>query len=125
MNTTKIVAVVCAFSTLLIGCYSSVLIDPTGDEKGKMYKNDIEMVQTKDGSGYTFYEPPKIDSTAIVGMRIIKWGSSITKEQVSIPLSDVQVVQVSQFDSISTIYLAITVFAVSGCIVAIVNNRFW
>ena len=29
----KAAADVCTFSTLVVGCYSSVLIDPTGDER--------------------------------------------------------------------------------------------
>jgi hypothetical protein len=79
-TTCKIIAVACIFSTLFMGCYSSGLIEPTGDERDKMYSDNIEYVILKDGTKHEFYTPPSITNDVIVGK---------TKHSVSIPLSDV------------------------------------
>jgi hypothetical protein len=45
MNTTeKIVACICIFSILLMGCYTSKMIDPTGSEKESIYAHYIKYV---------------------------------------------------------------------------------
>jgi hypothetical protein len=113
----RVVAWVCIFSTLFMGCYSSVLVDPSGAEKDKLYAGDIEAVTTKDGTEYEFYQPARIDSSAIVGIVV-----TITREEgymsrpVSIPFSDIQSVQVSQYDSAHTLeaVLACTLGVVLG-----------
>ncbi len=48
----KGVAWICIFSTFLLGCYSSSLIDPNGGAKEKMYSGKIESVILKDGREY-------------------------------------------------------------------------
>ena len=63
----RVVAWTCIFSTLFMGCYSSVLIDPTGEEKEKMYSGEIQAVITKQGTKYWFEKPPTIVNDAIVG----------------------------------------------------------
>jgi hypothetical protein len=81
MKTTgRIVAWLCIFSTLLTGCYSSALIDPTGNDKAKVYSKDIEYIIMKDGTRHEFAAPPTIADDIIV------W---TTTKSVSIPLSDV------------------------------------
>jgi hypothetical protein len=113
----KIVTGVCIFSTLFVGCYSSVLVDPTGDEKDKIYKNNIEMVLTKNGTLYKFDSLARVDSNAIVGMAMIQGGKDIKAKQVSIPLSDIQRVQVSQFNTANTV---VVVVLISGAVAVIV-----
>jgi hypothetical protein len=50
----KAVAWACIVSTLFMGCYSSALIDPKGDEREKIYSGDIEYVIKKDGTKQVF-----------------------------------------------------------------------
>jgi len=54
----KIVAWLCIFSTLFVGCYSSALIDPSGNERSKIYSGDIEYVIMKDGTKQVFTNHP-------------------------------------------------------------------
>jgi hypothetical protein len=90
MDTTgKIVAVVCIFSTLFMGCYNSALIDPTGDEKVKMYSGSIESVLTKDGKKYEFERPPVVTNDTIAGGAKFTWYTQANQEVTSIPLSNV------------------------------------
>ena len=96
---TKIVTIVCVFSILFVGCYTSDLIDPKGVEKEKLYTDDIEAVVTKDGKGHEFDTPANADSTSISGM--------VLGKQLSVPLSDVQRVQVSSYSPIRTILLSL------------------
>ncbi len=96
VNTTgRIVAWTCIFSTLLMGCYSSVLIDPAGDEKEKMYSNDITSVLTKDGKKYDFENPPVVINDTIAGVAKGSRYAQVKKEETSIPHSDVAYVGLS------------------------------
>lgn len=88
-RTGKIVAWLCIFSTLLMGCYSSAIIDPTGDEKDEIYSQKIEYVVTKDGTKYQFRRPPTIVKDAIVGEVDMGVGDALAARQVSIPTFDV------------------------------------
>jgi hypothetical protein len=83
MNAMKFTACVCIFSTLFMGCYSSTMISPTGDDKEKMHTDRIQHIITKDGSKYDFDTdtPPVISNDSFVGVEK-KW-------PVSIPLSSV------------------------------------
>ncbi len=83
----RIAAWTCIFSTLLMGCYSSVMIEPTGLEKEKIYSGRIKSEVTKDGTVFWFDPLAVADSTAIVGV--------VNGKQVSIPLSDVESVTTS------------------------------
>jgi hypothetical protein len=56
------------------------MIDPTGDEKDKMYSDRIQFIITKDGTKYDFDTPPIFSNNTIVGKAV---------KSVSIPLSDV------------------------------------
>jgi len=117
MNCTiRIVAGLCIFSTLFTGCYSSALIDPTGDEKDRIYTDNIKMVISKDGTKYEFDPPATVGSNAIVGTAKIRVSEGYITKQVSIPMSDVEKVQVSQFSPTNTILLALGL----GAIVALV-----
>jgi hypothetical protein len=79
--TMKITACVCIFSTLFMGCYSSSMISPTGDDKEEMYTNKIQLIITKDGSKYEFDISPVISNDSFVGVE--------KKKPVSIPMSSV------------------------------------
>jgi hypothetical protein len=65
-RTSKMVAWLCIFSILLMGCYTSTLIDPKGDDKEQMNSHNIEYVITKDGIKHEFETPPAIVNNAIV-----------------------------------------------------------
>jgi hypothetical protein len=62
----KVVAWLCIFSTLLIGCYSSALIDPNGTERKKVYKGEIEYVIMLDGTKQIFSTPPTVKDSVIL-----------------------------------------------------------
>jgi hypothetical protein len=90
MNTPgKVVAGICIFSTLFMGCYSSSIIDFAGDEKEKMYANDVTSVLTKDGKKYDFETPPGVVNDTIVGVARFAWYREVNQEESSIPLSNV------------------------------------
>jgi hypothetical protein len=105
MNATgKAVALVCIFSTLFTGCYSSTLIDPDGDGKDRIHSEGIEYVVMKDGQRYDFVVPPYIKNGAIVGP--LASGDSV---EVSLPLSEVKDVCVSEIHLLPTIGAALLV----------------
>ena len=81
----NVVAWPCIFSTLLVGCYSSALVDPAGEDKEDIQSHDIAFVVLKDSRKYVFDEPPAIIGDTIVG-QISKVIGSI---EVTIPASEV------------------------------------
>jgi hypothetical protein len=103
MNTTKIVAGICIFSTLFMGCSSSMLIDPAGADKDKIQSGGIEYVVTKDSTMHKFYWPARADSCTVVGVVLTQVGGESSPVQVWIPLSDIQWVYVRQFDASTTL----------------------
>ena len=79
MNTAgKSIVWICIFSTLFMGCYSSAMISPTGEDRDLIYTNKIETILTKDSTEVPFDSPPVIVSDTTVIRRF-----------VSIPRSDV------------------------------------
>ncbi len=66
--TGKIVVWVCIFSFLFMGCYSSVMVDPSGTEKEKIYSGKIESATMKDGTEFAFDPSPIAVSDSIVGI---------------------------------------------------------
>jgi hypothetical protein len=117
MNTAgKAVAWTCIFSTLLVGCTSSAMIDPAGSEKERVYTDSIKMVITRDGTKYEFDPPATVVSNAIVGtVKIPVEAGSMTK-QISIPLSEVVRVQVSEFSAGKTLLLGVGLAAIVALI---------
>lgn len=98
----KVAAWICISTTLFAGCYSSALVDPTGPEKEKVYSGSIESVLTKDGTHYVFRTAPNIVNGAIVGVIEAAKNPGIMSEdvkQVSIPISDVEAISVSEIDA--------------------------
>lgn len=86
-RTANILAWVCIFSLLLMGCYTSFLTAPTSPEKQKPDTLKIKTVVTKDGTVYRFDPLAVADSAAIIGV--------VNGKQVSIPLSDIESVTTS------------------------------
>lgn len=86
-RTSRIVAIMCTFSTLFMGCYTSFFAEPTVSEKQEPEPVKVKSVVTKDGTVYRFDPPAMADSTAIIGV--------VNGKQVSIPLSDVESVTTS------------------------------
>ena len=97
----KIVAGICIFSTLFMGCYSSSMIDFAGGEKEKIYSNDITSVLTKDGKKYEFETPPVVSNDTIVGVAKVSGYTQVKKDETSIPQSDVAYVGISNSGSIA------------------------
>jgi hypothetical protein len=77
-----------------MGCYSSALIDPAGNEREKMYTMNIERIVTKGGIEYTFDSPAVADSSVITGIGRIYRGKN---ELVTIPAP--KIAQVYAFNS--------------------------
>lgn len=90
----KAVAWACLFSPLFMGCYSSTMIDPAGDERGRIYSGKIEYVVTKDSARYEFVKSPAIDNGRIVGRVASQENARVT---LSLPLSELM--QLSQSDA--------------------------
>jgi hypothetical protein len=89
-----------------MGCQSSALIDPTGDEEDRVYTDNIKMAITKDHTKYEFDKPATVGSNAVVGM--------VNGRQVTIPLSDVEWVEVLSLSTTNTVLFAVAVAAVSA-----------
>jgi hypothetical protein len=91
----KGVAWLCIFSALLIGCYSSALIDPNGTQRTKIYKGEIEYVIMQDGTKQVFSTPPTVKDSVIhfnqpvaLAMRdVAKVGSRNGGEEVNFVLT--------------------------------------
>lgn len=115
----KVVAIVCIFSTLFMGCYSSTLIDPRGEERNRIYEGEIRSVVTKEGAKYEFEIPPTIANDAIVG--VIRTLPGPTAHQVSIPISEVAEVSVSEFSTEQTVRAGVLVLAIAGTILFLTN----
>ena len=81
----KAVACLCIFSIMLVGCYSSTMIDPGGGEKEKMHSGRIKSVILMDGTRYAFDGVPTVVNDTIFGEV-----TPIESEpaEVSIPLSE-------------------------------------
>jgi len=90
----KVVAWLCIFSTLLMGCYSSTLIAPTRDERSKMHSYTIEYIVMRDGRQVDFSVPPAACDTAIF------YGQY---RSVSIPVSDI--VEVNSGGKVGVVHL--------------------
>lgn len=118
----KAAAWLCIISSLHMGCYSSALIDPAGNEKDKVYTDTIKMVITKDGTKYEFVETPTIASNAVVGTVNVRLSEGIMKKQVTIPLSDIERAEVSEFSASKTILLGVGIAAIVAFIYAAVLN---
>jgi hypothetical protein len=101
----------------------TIMIQPTGVAKGKIYSDKIEYVITKDGRKYIFENPPAIVHDSIVGeVEMIvtpdiatdptAWVTAATGTRVSIPLSDVERVSVSEFNIWGTVIACVAVASV-------------
>lgn len=84
--------------------FLTAMIDPTGDEKDKVYSNKIEFIITNDGTKYEFDAAPTLSNGAVVGL--------VKGSQVSIPVSDISKVGIRKVDADAT------TFAVLGGVAA-------
>jgi hypothetical protein len=105
----KGVAWICIFSTLLVGCYGGVVIDPAGEEKSKIFSNEILQVVTKDSVEYAFEQPANIVNDTIVGVIGVPVKEGMLKKMVSIPLIDVSTVTVNDISVVTTVIVVGTV----------------
>jgi hypothetical protein len=62
----KAVAWICILSTLLMGCYTSTVVEPIGEGKDRMLSHRILYVVTKDSIKYVFDNAPWIINDTIV-----------------------------------------------------------
>ncbi|HUI66153.1 MAG TPA: hypothetical protein VL126_15020 [Bacteroidota bacterium] len=99
----KAVAWSCICSTLLMGCYSSALIDPASDEKPRIYSERIEYLVLKDSTKCVFDRPPFVGKDLISGQ--------VNGKEISIPISDAKTVGISHVNGIMVILFAVGVTA--------------
>jgi hypothetical protein len=118
----KGVAWVCILSTLLMGCYGGVVIDPTGEQKDEVYSNDILQVTTKDNVEYSFEQPATIVNDTIIGVIRVPATEGLMRKTVAIPLS---VVSTVTLDKISVLMTVIAASAVVGLSVWIISSASW
>jgi hypothetical protein len=90
-------AYVCIFSILYMGCYTSTFIDPSGEDKGKIFTNHVLYVVTRDSTKYIFDEPPAVASDTIVGVATPQLSRRL---EVSIPLTEAVQIGESQHGNI-------------------------
>jgi hypothetical protein len=93
----KAVAWICIFSILFAGCYIPSLIDPAGDERDKIYSEEIKYIIMKDSTTYEFIQPPTVLNDTVFGQVAPKengWA------EVSISESDVAQVGQTQLGDI-------------------------
>ena len=92
------VAWFCIFSTLLMSCYSSAIVDPKSARMGNLDPTILEYVVTTDSTRYLFtHASPQILEGSIVGTADIRTSTGLSTREVAIPLSDVVAVGVSEF----------------------------
>jgi hypothetical protein len=95
-----------------MGCYSSVLVDPAGEERESVLTDEIEAVVGKDKKQYVFEIPPTVVGDTLVGV--------VGSDSVSIPLADVYRVQLSQLNVSGTV--AVSLVAVAGVILLVTSK---
>lgn len=116
-RTAGMAAWIAVFSVPLVGCYSSVLVDPAGPERERLYSNTVEYVVTKDSTNYQFLYEPVVDSKGrLNGMAEVREDTGVVTKQVSIPLSDVATISVKKFQPVRT---TLAVLATTGLVAAI------
>jgi hypothetical protein len=64
--------------------------------RGESYSENIEYVVTNAGAKYTYEEPPALVNRVVIGKAKFTGGMPVDKGQVSIPLSDVAEISVSE-----------------------------
>jgi hypothetical protein len=106
---------VCVFSTLSMGCYSSALIDPRGNEKDKLSPGTIEYVIMNDSTKCEFDNAPIIVKDAIIGQ--------MNGKEVTLPLSDVALVYVKNSNPTATTFLVLGMvgMVVLGVVVVVIS----
>jgi hypothetical protein len=119
-KTGKAVAWICLLGTLCVGCYSTELIRPTAAEREKICTGRIDYVRTKDWRKHEFVEPPVVANDAIVGRKATSFW---TTEEFRIPLSDVEEVSVSRFNTGETLIWVGALSATIAITAAIVANN--
>ncbi len=96
------------FTLLLTGCYSSVLVSPTGEEKERIRSDRISFVLTKADTMYAFQTAPTVVKDSIVGEVPVQLTGGVMPRRVSIPLSEVAAVSVKEFKPVSTIVVSLS-----------------
>ena len=116
----RFVAWICLFSTTVMGCYTTSLIEPTGNERQRIERGEIIRVVMKDGTRYKFDKPAILVEGAIIGQTEIKQSDGeYSSREVSLPITDVAEVHLSEHDGVKTAVLGRVIFAVvvAGAIV--------
>jgi hypothetical protein len=125
-KTHAIVAWSSFLSILLTGCYSSVLIAPTGKESERISSNRILYFITKDNVKHTFEVTPTVVGDSIVAEEKIPAGEGFVRQRVSFPLSEVATVSVRDFQPAKTALVSLSsLLFVAEVAVAISLGRRW
>lgn len=95
----KCTAWFCVFTTGLLGCTSSTIIEPESETWGKSETSEIESVVLKDGTNYEFEGNQK--GTIVAGfVRGISAGQAI-----AVPLGQISHMTVREGDTVRTVLL--------------------
>jgi hypothetical protein len=84
----------------LHGLLQSAIIDPVGEKKERIYSGRIRSVLSKDGMMFEFQTQPTMTRDAIVGEAKVPPGG--LSKVVSIPISEVAHVYVSELDLLAS-----------------------
>lgn len=94
-SATRLVTWVCTLSTLFMGCYTSVLVDPTDAENVRTNSGYVDYVVTKDGKRYEFEKSAVVANDKLVGEATVTGYSQVNQEENSVPLTDVAYIRKS------------------------------
>jgi hypothetical protein len=111
--TMKIIACICIFNTLFMGCYSSAMISPTGEDKDLIYTNKIETILTKDSTKVAFDSPPVVLSSAVVG--------DTGGVRVVIPFDNIKEVQLLKYGTGRAIGIGVAIGVTALIVVALIS----
>lgn len=113
MNATmKLTTWVCIFSSGLLGCTSTTLIQPEGANQEKLSSGEVEIVVMKDGTKYEFDGNHKVTISAGMVRGILEG------KAIAIPLSDVDKVLVRESDT------GVTIIVVVGAVLTVAAAGF-
>jgi len=119
----KIIAWLCMVSTLLTGCTSTTLVEPERDGVSVIHSGRIASVIMKDGTEYTFTDPPEVIDDVIVGTLDIRVTEGIMKFPVALPLSEVAQVTVREENAVVTVLTLGSIIVVTVLVIAAVTFK--
>jgi hypothetical protein len=116
-ETSKGVAWICIASTLLTGCSTTTLIEPTASDKERVCSGEIQYVVRNDSTKFWFDKRPAIINDTIIGKATFYRNRARVSDSVAIALPDVTMVSLDESDPTATMLLGV---GIVGVVVALI-----